>query len=337
MDLMRISGMQTGHIQGIAIDKKRGFMYHSFTTCLLKTDMDGNILGSVNGLAGHLGCIAFNPEDGRIYGSLEYKHDAIGKGILGRIGNGTDVEDGFYIAIFDGEKIDRMDMDAEADGVMTAVYLDEVVKDYAAPNHRYGCSGIDGITFAPIPGKRGGKRFLYVAYGIYGDTKRFDNDNQVILRYDIRKWRAYEAPLKQDAMHKQGPDAPDSKYFVFTGNTTYGIQNLEYDADTNCLFAAVYKGKKPDYPNYPMYLVNLDEDAVACCGGERLRLANRGETDAATDLRGIDFPYGTTGMISLGKGQFLFSKDFKDDAGWGTVISEYRFTGNGFEESEKNA
>ena len=334
MDLMRISGMQTGHIQGIAVDRKHGVMYHSFTTCLLKTDMNGNYLGSVKGLAGHLGCIAFNPDDGRIYGSLEYKHDAIGKSILGRLGNGTDVEDGFYIAIFDGEKIDRMDMDAEEDGVMTAVYLREVVDDYTAPNHRYGCSGIDGITFAPIPGKRGGKRFLYVAYGIYGDTTRFDNDNQIILRYDIRRWSDFAAPLKQAQMHRQGPDAPDGKYFVFTGNTTYGVQNLEYDAPTNCLFAAVYRGEKSQYPNYPMYVISLDVPAVNCYGGERLTLANRGKIHDATDLRGIEFPYGTTGMVSLGGGEFLFSRDFKDETGWGTTISTYRFTGDGFEESK---
>ena len=52
------------HLQGIAIDEKREFLYLSFTTCLLKTDLAGNIIASVNGIVGHLGCIAFNPADG---------------------------------------------------------------------------------------------------------------------------------------------------------------------------------------------------------------------------------------------------------------------------------
>lgn len=37
------------HVQGIAVDLDRGYMYFSFTTTLLKTDMQGNLLGSVEG------------------------------------------------------------------------------------------------------------------------------------------------------------------------------------------------------------------------------------------------------------------------------------------------
>ena len=51
---IKIGGFTTGHIQGIATDKERKYMYYSFTTSLVKTDMDGNIIGTVKGLAGHL-------------------------------------------------------------------------------------------------------------------------------------------------------------------------------------------------------------------------------------------------------------------------------------------
>ena len=81
------------------------------------------MVGSVKGLAGHLGCIADCREDGRGYGALEYKHDVIGNGILNKLERSIEVRDGFYMAIFDVEKIDRMDMDAERDGIMTAVDL----------------------------------------------------------------------------------------------------------------------------------------------------------------------------------------------------------------------
>ena len=37
----------TGHVRGIATDKKREHTYYSFTTCLVKTDMDGNPIGSI--------------------------------------------------------------------------------------------------------------------------------------------------------------------------------------------------------------------------------------------------------------------------------------------------
>ena len=66
------------HVQGIAVDLERGYIYFSFTTKLLKMDFEGNLIGSVDGMTGHLGCLTMNPADGRVYGSLEYKDDAIG-------------------------------------------------------------------------------------------------------------------------------------------------------------------------------------------------------------------------------------------------------------------
>ena len=61
---------QGGHCQGIAVDREKGWVYYSFTTMLVKTDLQGNTLGTVKGLLGHLGCIAMGP-DGQVYGSLE--------------------------------------------------------------------------------------------------------------------------------------------------------------------------------------------------------------------------------------------------------------------------
>ena len=106
-----------GHCQGIAVDKANGWVYYSFTTALVKTDFEGNMLGSVIGLYGHLGCIEFNEADGKVYGSLEYKFDEIGQGVMETTGQEIQTE-AFYIAIFDGAAIDRVDMNASADGVM---------------------------------------------------------------------------------------------------------------------------------------------------------------------------------------------------------------------------
>ncbi|MBO5198199.1 MAG: hypothetical protein J6B85_06730 [Lachnospiraceae bacterium] len=336
-DNISVGGFRTGHVQGIAIDKNREYMYYSFTTCLVKSDLNGRIIGTVNGLAGHLGCIAYNSEDGRVYGSLEYKHDCIGKGILGNMDHVVEVEDGFYIAIFDVDKIDRMDMDAEKDGIMTAVYLKEVFDDYTAPGHRYGCSGIDGTTFAPLPGVSDDKNYLYVAYGVYSDRNRQDNDHQVILRYDIKDWPRYEKPLNQASMHKLGPSRPDSKYFVYTGNTAFGIQNLEYDPVTKLMFAAVYRGEKKQFPNYPMYLIDMTKKAEVNLlkglneEGEQLSLADCGEYDSESGIRGDSFGYGSTGMISLGDGYFYFSHPASEDGTHSTTVKLYRYdSANGF-------
>lgn len=286
-----------------------------------------------------------NYEDGRVYGSLEYKNDCIGAEILERINKNSEkkieVAEGFYIAVFDVEKIDRVDMDAEKDGIMKAVHLNEVLDDYLADGHKYACSGIDGMTFAPLPGDVRGKKYLYVAYGVYGDINRNDNDHQVILRYDISDWGKYEKSLNQSDMHKEGPEKPDSKYFVYTGNTEYGIQNLEYDAYTGCLFAAVYVGHKECFPNYPMFVIDLNKRAEVAElenlneTGEVLALADIGLCDEKTCIHGIDFPYGSTGMISLGDGYFYFSRHFVEDNKWGTSIGLYKFDGKaGFVEIE---
>ncbi len=326
---LRINGFSDCHCQGIAIDNDRKFMYFSFTTCLIKTDIEGRVIGSVKGIIGHLGCLALNQEDGRVYASLEYNDDEIGKGILRKLDKKANFSNRFYVAVFDVEKITQSEMDAEKDGIMTAVCLNEVVEDYNYPGHKYGCSGIDGITFAPAPGESDGN-YLYVAYGIYGDTKRNDNDHQILLRYDPVKLKNYELPLKQDALHNNGPEKPLNKYFVYTGNTNYGIQNLEYDKDNKCLFAAVYKGRKFRFPNYSMFAVDISKTAVC----KRLRgLNEKGDMlflkklsffKKRGKISGSHFSFGSTGMISLGNNMYIFSEEFKDKCGHGTVAFSYR-------------
>lgn len=320
------------HLQGIALDEKNGFLYCSFTTCLLKCDLKGNVLGSVSGIVGHLGCIAYNPGDGMVYGSLEYKNDVIGKGIMRNIGYSAPLSDGFYAVRFDLTKIDRMDMDAEGDGVMEAVYLREVADDYLADGHRYGCSGIDGITFAPKISDVNGPLYMYVAYGIYGDTSRDDNDHQVILCYDISSWDSFASSLSQTDMHRNGPDKPTDKYFVYTGNTTYGIQNLEYDPFTRSMLAAVYTGKKDNFPNYSMFFIDQKAPSIVSelrgIGkvGTVLRLTDLGRGGFDGEICGSRFPLGSTGIISLGGGYYYFAAPTRDERGHGGIIEMYKLS-----------
>lgn len=258
------------HIQGIAVDEK-GYLYYSFTTKLIKAAPDGTPIATVDGLLGHLGCIAYH--GGKIYGSLEFKNDKIGRGILKSLGKEQELEDNFYIAVFDCENF----------GDPTLIPLPEVLADYKAG--RYGCSGIDGVTLAPLPGQSG-KKYLFVAYGIYGDVERQDNDHQVLLCLD------------PDDFSRQG------KYFVHTGNTTYGVQNLEYDSYTNRVYMAVYKGKKPQFPNFPLYCVDWTKPAVKAC------LEGLNEEGLLLQVeKGWKFPYGATGLYSYGNGEFLISEE----------------------------
>ena len=330
-----------GHVQGIAIDEARGHIYFSFTTELVKTDFEGNCLCTVKGLAGHLGCIVFDPVKRRVIGSLELKHDAIGKGIVSRTGRALAQEDAFYLVAFDTDLMTHPCMDAEKDGVMKAVWLHEVVDDYSTIDevsgkpHRYGCSGIDGTALGPVFGAvPHSPPKIMVAYGIYGDTDRGDNDHQVILSYDPDIFDTYGRPLHQDEPHHIGPDAPEAKYFFYTGNTTYGVQNLAYDPFTRTWLSAVYTGKKPQFPNYPLFLIDGQIPPVLSPlkgrNGEyglTLTPARRGlMTDEPTP--GCHFPLGSTGIYAFGDGTYAFSVHGREGDGFTSTVVKYRLDEN---------
>lgn len=321
-----------GHCQGIAVDEENGYIYYSFTTKLIKSDLQGNIIGSVDGLIGHLGCIDFCRRDRRVYGSLEYKNDSIGKGILKRLQmSDTEINNAFYCVIFDVDKIDRIGMNAETDGVMRAVYLPEVVEDYEASvtvdgttlSHKYGCSGIDGLDFGPMWGKTEGPEQLRICYGVYGTPDRSDNDYQVIMTFDADDWWDTVArPLKQGQMHMSGARSL-SRCFLHTGSTNWGIQNFEYDSHTQRWIIAVYRGKKAHLPNYDMFFISADATPFPSVheayGEEILELPLSGE--------GIYFPYGTTGVYAFGDGRYYFSQRGKhEELGQYTNVVLYRAT-----------
>ncbi len=334
------------HIQGVAVDTKHEHIYVSFTDRLVKMDYAGKVIGSVTGFVGHLGDLDFDAETGRIYGSLEYKNDAIGKGINKAVGVANRDAVGFYIAIFEGAKITRENLNAEKDDMLRTIYVKEAVVDYKAKvqmgdrvvDHRFACSGIDGVALAPTIGKStGSKKFLYVAYGVYGDSTRNDNDHQVILQYDISNWNKLAKPLSQENLHQSGPSKPVNKYFVKTGNTRYGIQNLAYDETSGKFYAAVYRGNKSQFPNYDLFLIDAKKaPSTATFTSDNklikvktLMLADQGLKDKNSGVRGWNFKWGATGIHPLGEGYFIIShnKKAKDGMQESTLV-KYKWTGD---------
>lgn len=342
--LVTVDEFPEGHVQGIAIDSEHKYIYYSFTTALVKADMEGNIIGTVTGLTGHLGCIAYNEADRHVWGSIEYKHDSIGRGIMNRTGVALADEDAFYVAIFDVERIDRVGMDAERDGIMRAAYLPEVAEDYAAKNadgsdHRYSCSGIDGTGFGPVPGSpTGSPRMLFVAYGVYGNVDRTDNDNQIIMMFDPAEVAAAALPLSQSAPHHSGVRSRE-RFFLYTGNTTWGVQNLEYDSYLDAWLVSVYVGKKPQYKNPPLFLIDGAkapvEREVPGLGitAKMLSLKQLGGHDEANDVWYSTFPKGQTGIYSVGGSYYYISfekKTVRDGVKYfSTDVKLCRYTGEG--------
>jgi hypothetical protein len=335
----------SGHVQGIAVDVQGGYIYYSFTNLLAKYDFSGKLIGTLVGWTGHLGDLDFNPADGKVYGSLEYKEDRA-----------------FYIAVIDVSRLDRVGIEASKTEIFRTVYLPEVVGDYSAdvngdgifegedgrfrrdvvasPDHRYGCSGIDGVAFGPEFGHSGGRRYLTVAYGIYGNTRRHDNDHQVLLQYDVAEWARYASPLSEKAPHYRGPATVHGKYFVRTGSTSYGVQNLSYDETLERWFMGVYQGKKTSFPNYSLFAVDAREapvmaDLVGVPGlsekgweqGMLIALAEDGLKDAATGIRGWN-QKADVGSQPVGHGLFYFAVNARGNGGQTADLTLMRWTGD---------
>ncbi|MDD4729542.1 MAG: hypothetical protein PHN55_12430 [Dysgonamonadaceae bacterium] len=92
------------------------------------------------------------------------------------------------------------------------------------------------------------------------------------------------------------------KYYVPTGNTRYGIQNLAYDAHSGNFFAAVYRGAKSHFSNYSLFVIDghkeptmqeiqSDNETIEV---KILSLLEAGLKDEETGIRGWNFKWGTT-------------------------------------------
>lgn len=290
------------HIQGLALDKKEKCLYCSFTSAFFKCDLEGNVIGSVTGINGHLGAMTYEPKSKKVYASLEIKDDEIGRGVSDALGaeRHEKAASRFYVAEIDVRKIDRLEVAFEE--AMTLHPIEEVAKDYldtvevngVTLEHKYGCSGMDGVAIAPGFGAKGKEKFLYVAYGVYGDTTRVDNDYNILLCF------------KMDDLAK-----PVHKYFVKTGNTRYGVQNMTYDADSERLYLAVYKGSKSQYPNYSLF--SLDIHQKPFMGKLENVPYEENEVEQVSVTEGSFFKWGSTGLYSFGDGRWYISKNGKKD------------------------
>lgn len=285
-----------GHVQGIAYDETQDCFYCSFTTVFYKVGTDGTVRDSIADIHGHLGAMTFDPGARKVYASLECKDDEIGRGISNRLQKEgyTHDQSRFYIAEID---VDDMSMET--------FELPVVREDYLAG--RYGCSGIDGVTIAPEFGTGKG-RYLYVAYGVYSDTTRTDNDHNILLCY---RPGHYSKPLR--------------RYFIRTGNTTYGVQNLCWDSYSGKMLMCVYRGWKAEYPNWKTFELDMAQ--------KPLRAALEGvpyHKGRAWQLRQFDgsrFGKGSTGICSLGDGYFYIGDSGKRDGRQWCDFLLYRYAG----------
>jgi hypothetical protein len=121
----------------------------------------------------------------------------------------------------------------------------------------------------------------------------------VLLQYNVSDWSRYASPLVETAPHHLGPATLAGKYFVRTGNTRFGVQNLAYDEVLRRWFMGVYQGDKPSFPNYLLFAVDAatqprSADLVGVTGahgsrwtqGKLIALSPDGLQDHSTGIRG---------------------------------------------------
>ena len=271
----------SGHLQGICVDDEMKYAYLSYTDTLLKLDMaTGEVVGSVCDFGpgsftaeggAHLGCLAYY--DGKVYGSLEYKSP--GKK--------------FFLAVFEPDKITEVgvsfqDMEQGVDGVL----LYEPTVDFRDPlndkpssddgtavneeplGHKFGCSGIDGVSFGKLPGDDSGKVYCMVAYGVYANKdewiNRYDNNYNIIRIYDpemfderydeatgtgdsaLRRF-IYERGIEMEYEEDEALKAVDTLY-VWTGTTNWGCQNLEVERDSDDIVLYTYRTVKEGWEKW---------------------------------------------------------------------------------------
>ena len=311
------------HCQGIAVDKENGYIYYSYTTMLIKCSFEGKIVASVTGIQGHMGDITYNKADGMLY-----------------CGHYSTGRTGFYVYIFNTKKIKKMNMKPTKD-IVRSVYVKEAYEDYLASfkkkkgeetvtlQHKYGCSGIDGVTMGPdFLGKEKKKELLTVAYGIYADSKRGDNNYQVLLQYDVTGWWDKYGQAVSSTSHRTGPDKC-GKYFVYTGNTTWGTQTMEYFDELNIWILNCYKGIKKNFKPFTLFAVDGDikpkkEKLKGQPKTDRqyvLSLYTDGAYDKKHNIWGWYSDYGVQGVAYMDDGLFYVTQPYKAWTGTKLAIS----------------
>ncbi len=299
------------HCQGMAIDKQGGYAYYSYTNTFVKCDLEGNAVGSLTGFEGHLGDVCYNEKDGKVYASL----NPVGKKAL-------------YVAVLDVAKLNKMGLDCEKSGLVRTVHLPEVWKDFSAKvknqgktySRRYGVSGTDAMCFGPSFSSGKG-HYLTISCGTTPQTERTDNDYQILLQYDVSGWwDKYAQPLNESKVHHKGPEKHSGKYFVYTGNTNYGVQTMTYFPELNLWMLNVYTTLKEDkFPDYNLFIVDGDikpkKQPLKGQQGEDvqkvLTLYQDGLRHENTGIYGWFVSNGAKGMEYVDKGLFYIIHPYK--------------------------
>ena len=338
------------HIQGAVIDDTNRYMYLIYTTLLVKLDVNTRQVVSTLWFpeGTHTGGIAFNPEDGKVYGPMA----------IDVYYTGTDPN--VYIAIVDVDRMTEMDMTYK-DDIFTTVYLGHVfeqfynVKGYG-PNSdeirlggKYGAvNSIGALAFGPAYGVDDGRYYLTapLAANRGGTTiggknvlDRIDNDYSGFVQLDVSDYKKYEKEFDPQNPHISGPTTYKSFELAYVGFHTYGPQVMMYDKALNAYIVAYYTGESkndPSFPNKATYLLDAsvaprEEDLVGCNErGKVLTFKEYGEKYIVNGkvVWGLE-DYMGEGVVALNDGRYyIINSKNNGEGGQGSDIRMFTFDTN---------
>ena len=162
-------------------------------------------------------------------GDVDYYDGKIYASYLGNAlpGHAWDDWTSFYIYVFDASDLRLIDK-------IRLVECERYNDIAGQKNDTRGFLAIDGVAFGKDP--ETGERKMHVACAVMTD-ERFPN--QIVLQYNL------------DGIYEK-------EFYINTGNTVFGIQNLDYDDETGHFWFTTYNAEKPFQAKNTLYKIDSD-------------------------------------------------------------------------------
>lgn len=165
-------------------------------------------------------------------GDIDYHNGKLYASFLGEPmpGHVWDDWSSFKIYVFDAETL-------QLERIIPLPICDQLKAQAGKPGDEYGFNAIDGVTFgADLDGNE--KMFAACALR---DGEQYRH--QILLQLSLNG--------EYERMH-----------LIETGNTVFGIQNLDYDATTGEFWFSTYSASKPYQPQETLYCIAPDLKTV---------------------------------------------------------------------------
>lgn len=133
----------------------------------------------------------------------------------------------FKLYVFDAEDLRVLD-------IINLDICDEYKRIASTPEDTRGFQAVDGVAIAPDPVT--GENKIFIACALNNGEKF---SNQIILQHSM------------DGKY-------ETEYHIPTGNTVFGIQNLDYDAENKEFWFTTYGGSEPYQAKETLFCVSHD-------------------------------------------------------------------------------